>query len=613
MSKSKLLTSILCLVLFMLVPSTQAQALPASPWYTIVYQPENNSLRWINAAGEQAVIARPMLPGETQLLGMRFSPDGRRAVFVAMLNNGLQALGLYNLETMAFVQIHQAQPGENISLGGDNIFSANSQYFAMGFFSGDFASPAWRVFLFDAQTGASSAFIDHTHPDAPQVQLSEPSVQLLDGSYVHFQLIPQAVGGSYNWPAYAWQVFGFNAGSSAMSESPYTHTDVEIQLLTGRSTFPYADANFALAPQNGPAPVLNAIGWGILSNGSDLNTVHADSTRYHLRTRWAKGGDWLLFLTDDAQNNSYWNIVLADGTPGNNSHMPFDPQFIDVYGTSDGYLLVNDSYNLFYTNGFMPNTAMNIAQLTASSQIVYVTPIGVNFMLGNLSGQPTVLVAPVAPPTIITATPQAPELVGPVDCSLAPPQRVSIGNLGRVLPSMGGLNMRQTPNGAIVTTLEGGNAFDVIGGAICDNGLYWWQVDRSGVIGWVAEGSANGYFIEPFDGVVPPPQPPQPAGDGLALPPAPTGCALAPRLSVGGSAIVINQMRPHDAANGNAMTMLMYTVGTSLAVNNGPQCVNGQNWWLVTGEAKVGRIGNRSEITQGWIAEGTDGVYNVAP
>lgn len=577
---------------------TSAQTLPPSPWYTVVYQPQTDMLHWVNANGQQASMARPAMLDEAQFLDLRMSPNGQTMVMVSELNTGVQALGIYDFSISAFVQVHQAQPGETVSLGGENIFTANSQYFAVGFFSGDFVSPAWRVILFEAATGNLTAFVDHTHPDAPDVQLSAPAVQYVDGSYVHFQLIPQATGGWHTWPAYAWRAFGFDPAVPAITESPYTRANIQLQLLTGRASMAYMDEGFAAAPQDGQTPNFNAVGWNIPANGSSMTAVHADATRYHLSARWANGGEWILFLSTDAAGNRYWNIVMANGTPGNNSHMPFDPQFTHAYGTSDGYLVRNNAHMLLYTNGFSPNTAMPLMQMNADDRIVYVTPIGVSFTLDGLSG----LVA--SPPVLVNTATATPEPTTPVDCSAAPGQRVTIGDQARVVTSMNGLNLRQEPNGTIITTLTGGTVFNIIGGALCDEGLYWWQVDQNGTIGWLAEASSNGYFIEPYDGPVAPPAPAVPAGCEQAL---------ASRLSVGSTATVITQLRPHNGPNGEIVGQGFYLEGTLVTVNAGPECSGGQYWWLITGQAKIGRIGQRFETVQGWVAETGIGSYNLSP
>lgn len=615
---------LLTLALALLTQPASAQPLPLNPWYAVVYQPESDSLHWISAQGEQASMMRPRLTDEALYRDLRISPDGRTLVIAAQLLNGSDALGIYDLAGNRFLATHQANPGEVIHLGGEQIFTPNSQYFAVGFYFDDFANPAWRVILFDSATGSSTAFIDHNHPDAPPVQLSSPSVQYLDGTYVHFQMIPRSVGGWHTWPAYAWRVFGFDPSQPAISESPYTQDSLQVQLLTGRVVMSYADENYVIGPQNGQTPNFNAVGWGVVANESPMNTVHADGSRYHLFSRWARGGDWIVFLSTDTQENRYWNIALAEGTPGDNSHIPFDPQIEQVYGTSDGYLLIDGQDRLMFSNGFMPNTAQTLAQLSPASDVVYVTPIGVNFMLnglGGLNNGPGNL-APPPGPAVITATPVPPVVAppappAPADCSTAPAQRVSIGIQARVIPAVGSLNLRDNPNGSILLALGGGDVFNILGGAICEGGLYWWQVNYFGTIGWVAEGVPGEYFIEPFDGVAPPPPPPPPpppaGGGGLV---APGACAntLPPRLTIGASATVLDGgLRPYNGPGGELIPLRFYQSGTVVTVNAGPECAGGRYWWLITGQARIGRIGQNFESVQGWVEESGDGAYFLAP
>ncbi|MGB7338532.1 MAG: SH3 domain-containing protein [Phototrophicaceae bacterium] len=466
------------------------QPLPESPWYAIVHQPETDTLHWYNAAGEQASIPRPTLENETAFLDMRIAPNGTTMFLVAEVQGGTQAIGIYDFDAGSFVQTHFAEPDENINLGGDNIFTPNSQYVAVGLFSGDFQSPAWRVILFDMVTGDVVSFIDHTHPDAPDVQLSAPAVQYVSGQ-VHFQLIPQSVGGAMTWPAYAWQALSFDPNQPIITESPYVQANAQVLLLTGIVASTYVDAVYPQPPPTGQFPTHNAIGVSLPTDNPTPTTVYADGTRYHFITRWARGGDWILFYSVDAQGEGYWSNVEGGNSPENNSMMPFPSQFEDVYGTSDGYLLTDDDNQLFYTNGFIPTTALNLAQLTPQSQVVYVTPIGVNFTLDNL-GNGTLSGANdfQAEPTPIN------------DCALAPPQRMTIGGNGQVITAA--LNVRSQPDGSVLLILNNNDVFDVLDGSICNNGLYWWQIDYNGTMGWAAEGNTEEYFMQPSDGIIPP-------------------------------------------------------------------------------------------------------------
>lgn len=612
MNKHLLLVLVSLCLLLVFAPAQAATLLPASPWYAVIYQPETDSLHWVNAAGQQATIPRPKLPEEMEYREMRISPDGRILVMVSKLLDGRDSLGIYDLAAGVFLQTHQAQPGEIINLGGETIFTANSVYFAVGLHSGDFANPAWRVILFESQTGNVMAFIDHTHPDAPQVQLSTPQVQYLDGTFVHFQMIPQSVGAAPTWPAFAWRVTGFDPTVPAIVESFYTQAELQVQLLTGKVALNYLDNNYAAPPPEGQFPVFNAIGWSIPGNGGEVTTVHVDASRYHLMTRWAKGGEWILFYSADSQNNYYWNIVLAEGTLGNNSHMPFDPQYEQVYGTSDGYLLVNSANGLYYTNGFAPNTAQIIGQITEAGEVVYVTPIGVSFMLQQLAepGE-QVAAAELQPEVEVTVLPPA----APADdCSLAPAHRVFIGTQARVLPSQGALNVRQQPSGTILTSFAGGTTFSVTGGAICSEGLWWWQIQREGVVGWLAEGTSSGYFIEPYAIVEQPPAPPE---EPQQVPPVVVdeaaaeeeggnepGCGQAPRniLSVGDTATVnVDTLAAANAPGGSSP--YVFLKGQTVTIVAGPTCLDGRRWWMVVGAA-VPVSGGEPSANPLWVQDG---------
>ncbi|MGB1287468.1 MAG: hypothetical protein ACPG7F_13095, partial [Aggregatilineales bacterium] len=391
----------------------------------------------------------------------------------------------------------------------------------LGFFSGDYENPAWRVILFNTPTGDAINVIDNTHPDAPQVQLSAPAVQYLDDESVHFQMIPQGVGGSMTWDAYAWRAFVNNA-SPEIVEGFYTNAGTQLLMLTGETTLAYVDNNYPLLPQNSPLPSMNAI--GRMNPVSDVAPmlVHADGTRFHIQTRWAKGGEYILFSSSDEQDNIYWSTVLADGTPGNNGLIQLDPQYVKIYGTTDGYLTINTADELIWTNGATPILAPVVTQLTPESRIVYVTPIGLDFTLPMVADDDGLGV----PPVIVDPAPQ--------DCSDAPLPRMVVGENGRVIPASGALNMRQAPAGDFIITLEGGTPFAVLSGPICADGFYWWQIELFETQGWVAEGVGGEYFIEPFDTtpVTPPSGPDGFAPNPTAVPTStPLGLAPPPTIA----------------------------------------------------------------------------------
>ncbi len=103
------------------------------------------------------------------------------------------------------------------------------------------------------------------------------------------------------------------------------------------------------------------------------------------------------------------------------------------------------------------------------------------------------------PTAIPTPTPT------PVDCPLALPSRISIGDQVKVLAE---LHFRSSPKMAsnnLISSHHKGDILRIIGGPVCTPhgmGAYlWWQVETlEGDTGWSAEGAANtkNYFMDPM-------------------------------------------------------------------------------------------------------------------
>ena len=94
---------------------------------------------------------------------------------------------------------------------------------------------------------------------------------------------------------------------------------------------------------------------------------------------------------------------------------------------------------------------------------------------------------------------------GPIDCPGAPLPRLIPGEQGRItlfpaIPS----RIRTTAGvaGRVLGQLNPGTTFDVISGPVCDsdNALRWWLVRSARFEGWIAEGPAGEYWLEPYQG-----------------------------------------------------------------------------------------------------------------
>src|SRR5690606_13990905 len=85
----------------------------------------------------------------------------RYMLLVAELSNGLNGIGIYDIQAGRFTQTHQAQSGELIYLGRTHTSNLSATNVAVGFASSDFEDSAWRIIIFDLVTGSAAAVLDN--------------------------------------------------------------------------------------------------------------------------------------------------------------------------------------------------------------------------------------------------------------------------------------------------------------------------------------------------------------------------------------------------------------------------------------------------------------------
>ena len=85
-----------------------------------------------------------------------------------------------------------------------------------------------------------------------------------------------------------------------------------------------------------------------------------------------------------------------------------------------------------------------------------------------------------------------------VECPGAPEPRLAVGGTAVVLTDPDPLRVRESaPDGEIIGLLYRDYQMPVIGGPVCANGLYWWEVTlRDGTAGWIAEGDPEEYYVD---------------------------------------------------------------------------------------------------------------------
>lgn len=85
-------------------------------------------------------------------------------------------------------------------------------------------------------------------------------------------------------------------------------------------------------------------------------------------------------------------------------------------------------------------------------------------------------------------------------CWSAPLPRLTAGDNAQVAQVIGGLRLRALPavGAGEIALLNRGTAITLLEGPLCNTGYYWYQVELSdGRTGWVAEGDADTYWLDP--------------------------------------------------------------------------------------------------------------------
>jgi hypothetical protein len=581
-----------------------AQPLPASPWYVVLYLPQNDLLLWVNTNGQQASLARPKLPNENAVTPdpqITIAPNGQYGVISATLNNGRQGVGIYNFQTGQFVRTHESQANEVVTLAQEG-YDLSSSFVAVSLLAAAPEDPAWRVVIFDLATGNALNQLTHQGISAPLGATWLPIISYVAGvgpqATVHFQLLPKAAGPGPTAPAYAWTLT-----SNSTQPSPYTSLFADVHPQTGAATFTYVDPNFPLVPQDSPLPPQNAIGWQQPTSGQTVGSnptlIYANPSQNNFGAVWANSGNWVVFGAQ-LPSGTQWNVVQRDLPPGVN---PITlTEIIGVHGTSNGYIMQSGNYDLFFANNLaQPNGQVFFKPLIAS-RLLYVTPFGANFTLTSLADGSGGVVSP-----------NPPQAAGA--CPNAPAQRLQVGQPARVTFTDGTpLRVRVAPGGSIITQLAEGVQMNVLGGPQCGNNFSWWQiqtnVNGSLINGWVAEGDFADYYVEPLPGGGGAVQAPT-----LAVAPSLTpvvianDCSQAPvqRLSMGKVAKVVI----------TSGTLALYTnfedaipsnqipPGAFLNVIEGPRCKQARFWRV--------QFSLNGQQLSGWVSEGTQSQYFLEP
>jgi hypothetical protein len=491
-----ILTAIFALVLFSNSATiTHAETpLPPSDWYAVIWNRSDDTLHWVNNATELASIPRPQMPGETAGADLYISPNGRWMMMTALLENQQQGLGFYDLQSGEWLQIHAAQPGESIIAAERNPFSRNSDYAAIGLHS----DTGWRVITFETATGNATATLTRDHPDIP-------------AEYIPSQAVPRVTLYSLDEALAQWRVhirfvtlgphqsttpqpsLGWYPEQGIVYPDSFDPSLLDLDILPIQNRILYSQ-------RDGNAPTQTRIYGQTL--GHEGEVVYEQGGAFIVQPRWVAGGQFVAFRLTQGAQVPMWYL----GGFGSDDLIPFAPDYDELLGTSDGFVLVDYEggevkfANTLAFEAYTP-TVGNVIYTTDTSNfhIVYLTPMGLDFTL-------TTLATPSDTPPVVGGEDvvQAPQTATTMPVGAGdsiPPSRVEVGGQFRVISPVG-VRLGQDdyvfpPEGTIGTIL-----------APADPGF--WQVEiaheGSTVIGTLPEGAyethmgvvSAHYFIEPF-------------------------------------------------------------------------------------------------------------------
>ena len=178
-------------------------------------------------------------------------------------------------------------------------------------------------------------------------------------------------------------------------------------------------------------------------------------------------------------------------------HEKFWTIFLNLQTGAQTILLQDEStdYEVNYgqIGGWLDNNTLAVGQWTETSAIVDVnTGALLRTERGVFAGYAT---------TIANPSYFAPSGDAFAQCLGTPTSQLQLTRPGRVTFTNGTpVNIRQSPGGDKTGTEPEGATFIVNDGPTCKDGYAWWYLnfDADGAYGWVAEGDAQQYYIEPL-------------------------------------------------------------------------------------------------------------------
>ncbi len=237
--------------------------------------------------------------------------------------------------------------------------------------------------------------------------------------------------------------------------------------------------------ENGQYDIDQSGDWLFSADGDEKYKVDGDFVGF------SPDNNWVLYIRREADKLELW-VSRPDGSQ--KTHIGETADFDNSIWSGDGRYLafVDGGHAIQYveTGVWQPITATGIEASSNISLLGWLAPIQSSFETM------TVLSTPTAKPFF--------------SCPNAPRTRLQVGATARVTYTDGStIRLRSAPEAGdnVIDQLPEGTEFEIVDGPVCtprlersDSYVYWKVTAhaRNGVTGWVAEGDAKAYYIEPW-------------------------------------------------------------------------------------------------------------------
>ncbi|MDX2077650.1 MAG: SH3 domain-containing protein [bacterium] len=573
---------LLCTILLCLSSIFISNAQPET-WRAWLYSDSSGEMTQIDATG--SIRASLILPKPTGYESYTYpyfvavAPTGDRVAYALTGANGESVLAVYHLINNAMIVTYPLPTPAQGALAGTSlnyspqpeVFSADGRFLAMSYY----IDQNWTLMVLDTQN-SGSLLVQSITSASPNVPVTTGVYELpvpvfFDFNIVHVVMAPIAGDGGLELVGYEWDYL-----TNTMTYSNAFRTiEHDIEPRTGEVIYAFRDYNFTDRTDE-------IIGIGVHQNTVQVYSpvlqdtaapFYVDTTNIIDYAYFIQNGERILLRTSDITGATFGTYTVIDRVGAWQGTLPYQGVWAyAIFGTSDGFVFTISTSELATYFPFVQNansTAVvfvdtkNFGITNNFGNVIYTDANGTNprlvwvkDMTPSIPPNPTTW--SILNPTVANNSPQQPVVaVNPTQppvntpvgntISPTPTSGIVVGGMARVTNQTTGLNVRSSANtgGAKVAELKPGDVVSVIGGPQYAQGYTWWQISMGGITGWVAAGTGNQVWLEPFTGstTLPPPPPPVVTPDEVYAPvlydPYPGQVFLYNDLNSGGSIIPI--------------------------------------------------------------------------